>query len=121
MLKNKRPLRIATWNVRTLNGESKFDELCSAARDYHLDAIAVTETHLIDKFESKLGGYTFFNSGESSIKRSGVGLLLSPLLADNLASLVQHSSRIITARIYMRHVNLSIICCYAPTNEAAGS
>ena len=119
MIRNKKPLRIATWNVRTLNGESKLDELCSAAREYHLDAIAVTETHLIDKFESKVGGYTFFNSGETTIKRNGVGLLLSPLLADNLASLEQHSSRIITARIYMRHVNLSIICCYAPTNEAS--
>ena len=63
MIRNKRPLRIATWNVRTLNGASKLDELCSTARDYNLDAIAITETHLIDKFESKIGGFTFYNSG----------------------------------------------------------
>ena len=116
---NKRPLKIATWNVRTLNGPTKLDELCSNARAYNLDAIAITETHLTGQFESKVNGYTFFNSGESSIKRNGVGLLLSPLLADNVASLEQHNSRIITARIYMRHVNLSIVCCYAPTEEAS--
>ena len=115
----KRPLKVGTWNVRTLNGPTKLDELTSTARDYKIDALAVTETHLLDAFESKVNGYTFFNSGERSLKRNGVGLLLSPQLADNLASIDQHSSRILTARIYTRHVNLSLICCYAPTNEAS--
>ena len=114
----KKPLRIATWNVRTLIGASKLDELCSTVKDYKLDAIAVTATHLLDKFESKINGYTFFNSGENSFKRNGVGLLLSPLLADNMASLEQHNSRLLSARIYTRHANLSIVCGYAPTNEA---
>ena len=77
----KIPLKVATWNVRTLNSPTKLDELTSTARDYKIDALAVTETLPQDAFDSKVNGYTFFNSGERSLKRNGAGLLLSPQLA----------------------------------------
>ena len=61
----KRPTNVATWNVRTLNGPTKIDELVSATGALKLDIVVVTETYLLNNFETTNKGYTFYNSGKS--------------------------------------------------------
>ena len=63
-------------------------------------------------------GSLFIYSGRADgIRRQGVGLTLSKKVKKSLISYSPYSERFMTARIHTRQINITILVCYAPTND----
>ena len=63
-------------------------------------------------------GALYINSGRlDGLRQQGVGIVLSKTIKDSLISYSPISERLMTVRLYTKHVNISIIVAYAPTNE----
>jgi hypothetical protein len=103
-------------NARFLQVEREF-------RRYHLDILGLSEIRWLGKgeYRSPSGEAILLYSGkeEGSKRESGVGLLLTKETQKSLMSWEAVNDRIITARFHSRVRNVTIIQCYAPTNEAS--
>ena len=111
---------LATWNVLSLqSSSSKLFELARAVSDFRLGILLLTETHWPGVETMTLeNGALFINSGRlDGHRQQGVGIVLSKTIKNSLISYSPISERIMTARVHTKHVNISIIVAYAPTNE----
>ena len=114
------PFKVGTFNCRGLRTDIKQKQLANDVRAYHLDALAVTETHLaaegIKQIKSTNGHiYNFYNAGITDNNRSvgGVGIVI-PL--DTNAYFKRYSDRICSATINLPdNRKLLIISALAPT------
>jgi hypothetical protein len=94
-------------------------------RRYNLAILGVSETHWTQSGETRLqSGETVIFSGhteENAIHSEGVGFFLSKEASKALIQWEPVSSRIIVAkfRTQEKKINLVVIECYAPTNDAA--
>ena len=118
----KNPLTIGTWNVLSLTSISaKHDELASVISQYKVDILLLTETHWPGtEVEILSNGAMIINCGRSDgIRRQGVGLILSKAVKNSLISYNPMSERVMSARIHTRHVNISVVVGYAPTEDSS--
>ena len=75
-------LRIATWNVRTLNTESKPEQLAHRLQQYNIDMYCITEVRWPHSGMKDAGGWKLVFSGRNDGQlRQGVGVMLSPRAA----------------------------------------
>ena len=112
---------IGTWNVRSLEStSSKLLELSTSLTQYKMGIIGLTETHRPGCDEVLLdNGSLFINSGRNDGKRrQGVGLVLSKGLKNSLIMYNPVSERVLAARIHSRHINVSVVVGYAPTEDS---
>ena len=111
--------RVGTWNVRTLRGLGKPEQLASEMTRYKLSVLAVTETHISGEGVLSLeeeGGYTMLFSGRQDGRSvEGVGLALSPQARASLRHHQTVSSRIMMAEFLTQVGPLMIVVVYAPT------
>ena len=87
---------------------------------YGLDLCALTETRLTG-FEKRIldGGKLMLHSGrEDGNHYQGVGLLLSKQASLSLEEWEPVDERIMYARLKSIHGSMTVIVCYAPTDEA---
>ena len=118
----KTRLKIGNWNVQGLNSPGKINVLAEECENYNLDIVALTELHWPGQGKTRHGKWEVIYSGPDSIKREHtVGLMLSPSAAKSLLSYECISDRLMVARFNCRHVKLTIIVCYAPTNNETRS
>ena len=113
-------LYLATWNVLSLqSSSSKLHELSVAVSKFQLGVLLLTETHWPGTETMLLEDESLFiNSGRSDgVRREGVGVVLSKSTKNSLISYSPISERIMTARLHTKHVNISVVVAYAPTNE----
>ncbi|XP_065583461.1 craniofacial development protein 2-like [Artemia franciscana] len=107
------------WNVRTMNQLSKTEQVLKEMRQYLIDILVLSEIRWtgngLEKFSD---GYVMAYSGHPSVHRAGVGLLMSPLAHKAMTNWNPVNERIMTARFVSNHTKMTIIACYAPTNEA---
>ena len=111
---------LATWNVLSLqSSSSKLYELSNAVSSFRLDVLLLTETHWPGTEVMTLdNGHLFINSGRADgLRRQGVGLVLSKSVKKSLISYSPFSERIMAARLHTKHVNISLVIAYAPTND----
>ena len=82
LLKARKTDRFGTWNVRTLRGIGKMEQLAMEMERYRLSMLAVTETHLAGEGEMVLDecrGYKMLFAGRKDGRAAeGVGLALTP-------------------------------------------
>ncbi|KAL5263387.1 hypothetical protein ACHWQZ_G008677 [Mnemiopsis leidyi] len=112
---------IGTWNVRSLEStSSKLLELSKNLTQYKMGIIGLTETHRPGCDEVLLdNGSLFINSGRNDGKRrQGVGLVLSKGLKNSLIMYNPVSERVLAARIHSKHINVSVVVGYAPTEDS---
>ena len=112
---------VGTWNVLSLeSSSSKLYELSQCVSRYNMDVLGLTETHRPGTGEEKLeNGSLFINSGRlDGYRRQGVGLVLSKKVKNSLISYTPISERILAARLHSRHINISVVVAYAPTEDA---
>ena len=117
----KSRLCIGTWNVLSLvSDSSKLLQLSNNIDLYGLDVLGITETHMPGTGEQVLeNGSLFIHSGRADgIKRQGVGLTLSKKVKKSLISYSPYSERFMTARLHTRQINITVLVCYAPTDDA---
>ena len=117
----KNSINVGTWNVLSLeSSSSKLFELSQNVSHYRMDVLGLTETHRPGTGEEILdNGSLFINSGRADgYRRQGVGLVLSKVVRNSLISYTPISERILAARLHSRHINISVVVAYAPTEDA---
>ena len=88
------------WNVRTLHGLGKTEQLASVIKQYGLFIVAVTETHLTGAGEMVLDadtGHTMISGRKDANNAEGVGFALTPHARAALRHYQAVSSQILKA------------------------
>ena len=122
-LNTRSPIRIGTWNVRTMNQLGK-DQMLSREMDrIKVHLLGISEVRWLGSGEKILSdGKKIIYSGHENLTRhtQGVALMLSKNVKSSLISWRPHGSRIIEAlfKTSNNNIKLRIIMCYAPTNDA---
>ncbi|KAK2723888.1 hypothetical protein QYM36_002297 [Artemia franciscana] len=102
-----------------MNQLSKTEQVLKEMRQYLIDILVLSEIRWtgngLEKFSD---GYVMAFSGHPSVHRTGVGLLMSPLAQKAMTNWNPVNEHIMTARFVSNHTKMTIIACYAPTNEA---
>ena len=115
----KQHLKFGFWNVLTMSQDSKTEQVLRALEDYHLDLLALSEVRWLGSGSNKLDGdVTIIYSGSQQKREYGVALMMTKQTSQALLHWTPVSPRILKARFIGAHVKLSVIVCYAPTNDA---
>ena len=113
---------IGQWNVRTLYEPGKLAQLAAEIRRYRLEILGVSEARWNQFGEFELAsGELFIYSGKENkddIHERGVGIMLSGYAKKCLMKWELIDDCIITARINAKIQKITIIQCYASTNNA---
>ena len=122
LLKARKTDRFGTWNVRTLRGIGKMEQLAMEMERYRLSMLAVTETHLAGEGEIVLDecrGYKMLFAGRKDGRAAeGVGLALTPHAWAALRHYQPVSPRMLVAEFLTQMGPLSVVVVYAPTNQS---
>ena len=115
----KTVIRLATWNVRTMFETGKTAQVTKEMERYDLDIFGVSECRWTGTGRKRTGdGFTILFSGKENTHASGVALIISRSTEKTLIELEPVSDRVIRARFHSKYCKLTILQCYAPTNEA---
>ena len=123
------PLKVATWNIRTLLDRANSDRpqrrtalIAAELSRYNIDLAALSETRLAGEGEltEKSSGYSFFWSGRppEEKREAGVGFAIKTPLLNNLVCPPKGlNDRLATMRVPLSYGKkfATIISAYAPT------
>ena len=121
LLKCKKTLQIATFNVRTLNRIGQLPELIASAVEHKIDIICIhRHTHTEDtKYHETGNGWSLVtvSAWKNSVNAAvgGVGLLIGPRALKTLNSIEKIQPRMMAAT-FNGNPGTTIISCYSPTN-----
>ena len=122
LLSPKTVQRIGIWNVRTLYETGRAAQVASEMERYKLDILGLSETRWTTAGRVVLAtSQTVLYSGppnENDHHRNGVALMLSQKASKSLLEWEPVNERIITARFQSKFQKVTILQCYAPTNQA---
>ena len=111
---------IGTWNVRTLRGAGKAEELVHEMDRYEWHVIGLCEVRWKNMGETTTHeGHKIYFSGRDDKHEHGVGFLVNKEISSSVMSCQPISSRIITMRLRASPLNVSIIQAYAPTSDSS--
>ncbi|XP_013401097.1 uncharacterized protein LOC106166982 [Lingula anatina] len=112
-------LRVGAWNVRTMFETSKTAQVINEMKRYRLDILGISECRWIGSGRLTTNdGSLILYSGHESTHSHGVAIILSREKARTLMEWEPISERIVRARFDSKYCKLTIIQCYAPTNDA---
>ena len=123
LLNPKANCNIGTWNVQTMYSTSKTAQIVKEMGNYKLDILGISECRWTgsgkmntknDKGES----YTIIHSGQKDTHHRGVALIMNRESANTLMEWEPINERLIKARFNSKYCKLTIIQCYAPTNDS---
>ena len=103
---------------------SKTEQVLQECENFRLDILAVAEARWKGCGEKKLKTvnsnmtYTVLYSGKTDRHAAGVAAILNPNAAKSLCSWKPINERILYTRFASKHAKLSLVICYAPTNDA---
>ncbi|XP_065575362.1 26S proteasome non-ATPase regulatory subunit 1-like [Artemia franciscana] len=117
-LMDRRGLRIATWNVLTLNAPASKNLLSKELRKNKVSIAGLTETSLTGSGEERIGNSDSLLWSGGSLRRNGVGLALNSLTRKALLLHEAVSDRLMKARFGYKHGKMTVIVCHAPTNDS---
>ena len=119
LLGPKTTVRIGAWNVRTMYEPSKTAQVIDEMNRHNLDILGVSESRWKDAGRIVTSdGSAILYSGGKDTHTSGVALIVKKDKVKCLLEWEPISDRLIRARFDSKHCKLTILQCYAPTNEA---
>ena len=122
MFSAKHPIKIGTWNVRTLYQSGKSHQVAIEMDRYQFEILGLSEVRWNTSVMTTLTtGHTFIYSGSSDandIHDKGVGFMLTKKPKRFLLEWNPVSATIIPARFYTKFQKTIIIQVYLPTNNA---
>ena len=120
LLKPKQKMRVGCWNVQTLYQTGRMPQLVKEFDSYNLDILGVSEVRWTGTGKRRLAsGHTIVFSGRSDDQHSeGVALLLNRKTEKALLEWKPFGSRLLKARFHSKYTKLSVLVCYAPTEDA---
>ncbi len=116
---------IGSINTTTMKDPIKLAQCISQCKHLKHDITFMQETHIIGHStivfdDEHLNGWTYINSGLKSKASAGVGIALSPnVKLVDITDILE--GRILLVRLILRHIKISAICAYSPTEMYAES
>ncbi|GAB0098907.1 hypothetical protein DMENIID0001_147140 [Sergentomyia squamirostris] len=117
--RQRQMFKMATWNVFSLTGKEY--ELVKEAQGYQLDIVGLSSTKQKRSGPVDLpNGWKLFLSSVEPTRyaQAGVGVLLSPLLADKVLEIWEQSERTMGLKIQLEKTTLAVVQVYAPNAES---
>ena len=112
----KKELNIGNWNVRTLYQASNAAQAAREMERLRIDIMGISETHWTGQGKMQIENKTIIYSGrDDQIHREEVAFMLSKNSERSLIDWTPINERIIKARFYSKHIKLTMIHVYAPT------
>lgn len=112
------PIRICTWNVRTMYEAGKIYNAIREMDRLSIDIMGISEMRWTDSGQCIINDHQIYYSGNNEGEhRDGVGIILSEHLAKHVISFSPVSDRIMVVRIDSLPVRTNIIQVYAPTAD----
>ena len=120
ILKPKVTLRVGCWNVRTLYQTGKLAQVIKEMESYNLELIGVSETRWTGSGNRQLAtGHQIMYSGRTDDHHSkGVAIITTKQVHKCLLEWKPVNERIIKARYNSSFAKLTVIVCYAPTEDS---
>uniref|UniRef100_A0A8D8UAM4 Craniofacial development protein 2 n=1 Tax=Cacopsylla melanoneura TaxID=428564 RepID=A0A8D8UAM4_9HEMI len=116
--KDEHMMKIATWNVNTMNKEGKLENLTREMRKNNIDLMGLAEVHWLGEGELIVDGYKMVYKGTDRKKEHGVGFIYKQGLDKKVSKIIPKSDRIIAMKIRTESVDTLIIQVYMPTSRA---
>ena len=98
-------------------GQARFWRRCGGTNSIFLE-LANVDGQALDSIQHQQEKLSYILEGMITITLQGVALILKKGIKRTLIEWHPVNERMIRARVNGKHANLSIIQCYAPTNEA---
>ena len=118
-LRPKRKITVGAWNVRTLYETSKSAQVTKEMKKYDMDILGISECRWTGSGKMRLNsGHTILYSGQSTNHVNGVAIIISKEVEKTLLQWQPVNDRLITARFDSKFCKLTLMQCYAPTNDA---
>ncbi|XP_065577260.1 uncharacterized protein LOC136038124 [Artemia franciscana] len=114
----RRGLRIATWNVLTLNAPTSKNLLSEELRKNKVSTAGLRETRLIGSGEERIGNSDSLLWSGGSSRRNAAGLALNSLTRKALLLHEAVSDGLMKARFGHKHGKMTVIVCCALTNHS---
>jgi len=116
----KTKIRVGHWNVRTMYETGKLAQVTSEMRRFKLHVLGVSESRWTGsgKLKSTSGETVLYSGREDDLHYEGVAIILKKGLEQSVLEWKPVNSRLMSVRLKGRHVNITIIQCYAPTNDS---
>ncbi|KAK2713753.1 hypothetical protein QYM36_009588, partial [Artemia franciscana] len=112
-------LSLTTWPGRKDPMSQVETKVVNEMDNYGLDILALSEVRWTGAGSQTLKkGSTILHSGTEKKKEAGVAIMLSKSASRALTKWTPINERIIVARFTGRQAKLTVVACYAPTNEA---
>ena len=110
-------LNVGTWNVRTMQKNSKLENIKREMRRMKLNVLGLSEGRW-EVAEDKLSDeFRVIHSGSEG-GQGGVGIILDRELGKRVTKVVQHSHRLLLVRVEAEPVDIVLIQVYMPTSRA---
>lgn len=120
LLNPKHTINIAAWNVRTMYESSKAAQIAKEMRKYDIKILGISEARWTGNGKVRCStGETIIYSGKENEHQSGVAIMINKETAKSLIEWYPVDDRLMYARFDSKHIKLSIIQCYSPTNEVS--
>ncbi|KAI5715694.1 hypothetical protein M8J77_020891 [Diaphorina citri] len=113
-----KPLNIGTWNVRTMNGKEKIENLKRELVKYNIDILGLAEVRWEGEGEIILEDYKMVYKGGEK-KERGVGFIIRKTLEKTVTRIIPKSDRIIAMKLSTDPIDTLIIQVYMPTSETS--
>ncbi|XP_076932102.1 uncharacterized protein LOC143597499 [Bidens hawaiensis] len=107
-------LRVASWNVCTLN--SKLWEVVDALKRRRAHIVCLQETRWKGQRGDECNGYNMLYSGSDGAK-NGVGFLLALEVHKNVVEVIRYNDRIMVLRLVLGDEVVTVVCAYVPQVE----
>ena len=125
--RQRHPMRVEFWNIRT-NKEGIYifelqqGKLAQARREMDnnaLDILGISECRWPESEMMKMTSSKKCSIYSGTIKggQSGVGILPNNVSKESVLDWEPVSDRILKVRLQTKHIKMSIVQCYAPTND----
>ena len=109
-------LRVGTWNVRSLNGIGRLEEVKREMKRNGLSILGISEVRWKGQKEFVSDGMRIISSGGEKCER-GVAFVLDQEVARRLIEIEQCSDRLIMIKVSATPVDMVIIQVYMPTSD----
>ena len=119
-LSTKTKTRLGFWNVRTMFSTGRLAQITREMNENKLHILGISECRWTGFGSQRTqGGETILFSGRNdNLHRQGVALILKRGVEKSLLEWKPINERLIRVRFFGKQVKMTIIQCYAPTNDA---
>ena len=120
VLSAKTKTKIGFWNVRTMYETGKLAQVTAELRRYKLHILGICESRWTGsgRYRTSTGETVLYSGRDDNQHHEGAAIILKKGMEKYLMEWKPINSRLMKIRVKGKHINTTIIQCYAPTNDS---